>query len=76
MRTRSVMFNTQNLRFTGRNGSFKCVGISVYPVGDKIEVAPYTSKGLIGNCVIELPASREELQSICNSLMGCVKEES
>jgi hypothetical protein len=42
--------------FTGRNGTFKCIGVELMECGDRVQISPITSKGQIGRCDIDVPA--------------------
>lgn len=52
----NIKYNKQ-VNFTGRNGYFKQTGLNVVELAhdNKIMLAPLTSKGMIGNCDIQIP---------------------
>jgi hypothetical protein len=46
----------RTVRFTGRNGTFKAVGLDIFIDKDNVvSLYPITSKGVIGNCRIDIP---------------------
>jgi len=53
---REVNFNT-TVNFQGRNGFFKCCGLELleYDFKQCVTIAPITSKGIPGNCNIQVP---------------------
>jgi hypothetical protein len=55
-----VNFKKQVTSFLGRNGSFMCKGVTVWPGSTGIWIEPITSKGQIGRCWIEIPLEDAE----------------
>lgn len=64
---------TKQTTFTGRNGMFKCNGLSILPMHfadkDTVWLEPLTSRNVIGHCHIEIPRADipkliAELQSL------------
>ena len=45
----------KNVRFLGRNGLFKSMGVCVDEFEGAVNISPITSKDLIGRCCIEIP---------------------
>jgi len=71
--------NDQHTHFVGRNGCFKCSGITVQTTdGDNLlGLEPLTSRGFTGRCCIEIPASAIDgliaaLQEAKRELQPCV----
>jgi len=48
----------KNTGYLGRNGSFKCNGLSIYHGNDEVFLEPITSKGKIGRCYIRIPKDK------------------
>jgi|GEM_PF-1955031 len=57
-------------RFLGRNGYYKCHGVSVSfeNHAEIVSIEPFTSKGTIGRCGIEIPA--EAIKAVVCALMS------
>lgn len=54
----------KTVQFEGRNGTFKCSGITLQEDDDRITIFPITSKDKIGRGMIEIPLeSIEEVSS-------------
>lgn len=71
------------VKFLGRNGYFKCTGVSLIRMHSKdpkyacetVRIYPTTSKGEDGRCFIEIPVENvpkfiEELQAILSEEKG------
>ena len=52
--------------YTGRNGTFKCIGLHILNGGSYIVLAPINSKDTAGHCFIDIPV--EDLDSVINAL--------
>jgi hypothetical protein len=69
---------SRTVKFTGRNGAFKCTGIDIfkwhYTANDTsdISITPITSKGILGRCEIEVPI--ENLPAVIEILQNLVDE--
>lgn len=65
----SIEFS-RGVNFIGRNGYFMSSGIQMIKSarrgGDNIELYPITSKGNIGNCLMEIPL--EDLDTVIHHL--------
>jgi len=65
-----TIFFKKTTSFLGRNGEFKCKGISIASIGtpkpEYILIEPITSKDTIGRCSIRIPA--KEIDTFCNLL--------
>lgn len=66
-----VYFSRQT-RFTGRNGYFKCSGISLMQQDDIILLETRTSRGFIGRCNVEIPV--EDLPALIAGLQAFLPE--
>ena len=65
-----IKFN-RIVHFTGRNGHFKCSGITVIDNNTDITLLPLTSKGLQGNSMIDIPKEHiDELIDALNKMKG------
>jgi hypothetical protein len=69
MKTKTINFK-QQVTFTGRNGTFKCVGVEVWELSNRVTISPITSKGKIGRCDIDIPL--ENLGEFINALTDLV----
>lgn len=65
MKTANVKWNKAEinskmggLTFLGRNGAFKCTGIDISQIGDRIMIMPYTSRNIVGRAYIEIPVKK------------------
>jgi len=58
---------SKEVKFIGRNGYFKAIGIEIYQ-GGVIVLQPTTTKGLTGRCSIEIPNNPETLRQIAEEL--------
>ena len=56
----------KNTTFLGRNGEFKCSGLSVASFSDYVLIEPITSKGEVGRCSIRIPV--ESIGGLCRLL--------
>ncbi len=70
---KTFKFDGYHSKFLGRNGSFKCSGLSLGQFespfeGERpfIEIRPITSKGQPGKCFIEVPISH--MRELINAL--------
>lgn len=54
-----INFNKE-VKFMGRNGYFKCIGVKIYTVYDVITICPITSKKTVGNCEIQIPKENRD----------------
>lgn len=61
-----IKFN-RIVHFTGRNGHFKCGGITVIDNNNDITFMPLTSKGVNGNAAIDIP--KEHVNDLIKSLL-------
>ena len=53
--------------FQGRNGYFRCSGFKIVHFADKIiDIYPLTSKGVVGNCQLDIPV--EEIDNLIEIL--------
>lgn len=43
------------VNFQGRNGMFKQTGMAVQADAKNVTLQPFTSRGVIGNCFMEIP---------------------
>jgi hypothetical protein len=57
----------RTVQFLGRNGGFKCTGVSALATSDDtLMIEPITSKGDVGRCFIEIPI--ENVSAFINAL--------
>lgn len=56
----------RQVTFTGRNGTFKCIGVNINNWHPDIAIIPITSKDKSGHCCIEIP--KEELSNFVDLL--------
>ncbi len=67
--------------FTGRNGSFACSGVELYvyhrmtgpEAGKGVQVTPFTGKGDIARCFIEIP--NQSLREVIKQLTEIADEQ-
>lgn len=77
MLVEDIYFN-QETHFLGRNGNFKssgvCVELNASPtLGEgTVYLTPFTSKGLLGRCRIEIPV--ESAADLISALRWAIKE--
>lgn len=65
----TINYKDKTRRFTGRNGYIKQYGINAWYMLDNdnvIYLNPITSKGLVGNCELQIP--KEQLQEFIEGL--------
>lgn len=68
----TIKFN-RTVQFLGRNGGFKCTGVSVITTQDNsVMIEPITSKGEIGRSFIEIPI--ENIEVFINTLKKASKQ--
>ena len=58
MSDEQVNFNNKDIYAKGRNGRMKCVGIDLFDNLGVLEISPINSRGIIGNCFIQLPMDK------------------
>jgi hypothetical protein len=63
---------TRQTNFTGRNGYHKCSGIELWVMNGQqaVNIAPLTSKGVVGRCDIEVPL--EDVPALIAALQAIV----
>jgi len=62
------------LEFLGRNGNFRMCGLVITPLTRTrtIYLQPITSRGLVGRCALEIPASA--VRAFCDALQAMALE--
>lgn len=66
MKNKQIKFKQSKTLFTGRNGTFFCIGFNFDKWDNIIEINPITSQNKIANCRIEIPL--EELNLFIDTL--------
>jgi hypothetical protein len=72
----SEFAKAHSLTFTGRNGTAKCCGLTaaVNPPKTRITIAPITSRGSIGRCDIDIPATAAAVDQLKQLLDAALLE--
>jgi hypothetical protein len=66
MRTYRIDFAGETFHAIGRNGIMKCKGVAINAYERHLTVMPITSKGVAGNCLIDIP--REDVEQFISIL--------
>lgn len=62
----TIKWKNKPTYFVGRNGHFKCIGLIIANVYDKIVLLPITSKGKEGRAMLVIP--KEEIPGFIDSI--------